>query len=84
MTQYVHLLTSSAIAMPTDLWVPVTKDLHPMLARQFSVGAYYTGIRGWEFSVEGYYKAMKNLWKRTQLRNRIHGRKEKRPYQRMD
>lgn len=61
MTQYVHLLTSSAIAMPTDLWVPVTKDLHPMLARQFSVGAYYTGIRGWEFSVEGYYKAMKNI-----------------------
>lgn len=61
MTQYVHLLSSSAISLPTDLWVPVTKNIRPMLARQFSLGGYYTGIKGWEFSVEGYYKALKNV-----------------------
>ncbi|WP_455673299.1 carboxypeptidase-like regulatory domain-containing protein [Phocaeicola sp.] len=61
MTQYVHLLSSSAISLPTDLWVPVTKNIRPMLARQFSVGGYYSGIRGWEFSVEGYYKTLKNV-----------------------
>lgn len=61
MTQYVHLLSSSAISLPTDLWVPVTKNIRPMLSRQFSLGGYYTGIRGWEFSIEGYYKALKNV-----------------------
>lgn len=61
MTQYVHLLSSSAISLPTDLWVPVTQNIRPMLSRQFSLGAYYTGFRGWEFSVEGYYKALKNV-----------------------
>lgn len=61
MSQYTHLLSSTPIAMPTDLWVPVTSKVKPMQAHQVSLGAYYTGIRGWEFSVEGYYKSMKNV-----------------------
>lgn len=61
MSQYTHLLSSTPIAMPTDLWVPVTSKVKPMQAHQVSLGAYYTGIRGWEFSVEGYYKNMKNV-----------------------
>ena len=56
MSQYVHLLSSMPIAMPTDLWVPVTKKIKPMRSHQYSLGGYYTGIKGWEFSVEGYYK----------------------------
>lgn len=61
MNQYTHLLSSTPIAMPTDLWVPVTNKIKPMKAHQYSLGAYYTGILGWEFSVEGYYKSMKNV-----------------------
>lgn len=61
MSQYVHLLSSTPISMPTDLWVPVTNKIRPMKSHQYSLGAYYTGIRGWEFSVEGYYKNMKNV-----------------------
>lgn len=61
MSQYTHLLSSTPIAMPTDLWVPVTSKVKPMQAHQTSLGAYYTGIRGWEFSAEGYYKSMKNV-----------------------
>lgn len=61
MSQYVHLLTSTPISMPTDLWVPVTKKVKPMRSHQFSLGGYYTGINGWEFSVEGYYKDMRNV-----------------------
>lgn len=61
MTQYVHLLSSSNISLPTDLWVPVTRKIRPMQARQFSIGGYYTGIKGWEFSIEGYYKMLKNV-----------------------
>lgn len=61
MSQYINLLTSAPISMPTDLWVPVTKSIKPMQAYQYSLGAYYTGLKGWEFSVEGYYKNMKNI-----------------------
>lgn len=61
MNQYIHLLSSSTISMPTDLWVPVTKDIKPMRAHQYSLGAYYSGLKGWEFSVEGYFKDMRNV-----------------------
>ncbi len=61
MTQCVHLLTSSPIAMPTDLWVPITEELEPEVANQYSLGIYYTKIPGWEFSVEGYYKLSDNV-----------------------
>lgn len=61
MSQYVHLLSSMPIAMPTDLWVPVTKKIKPMGSHQYSLGGYYTGIKGWEFSVEGYYKDLRNV-----------------------
>ncbi|HJD77014.1 MAG TPA: TonB-dependent receptor [Bacteroides reticulotermitis] len=61
MSQYVHLLSSTPIAMPTDLWVPVTQKIKPMRSHQYALGGYYTGIRGWEFSLEGYYKDMRNV-----------------------
>ena len=61
MSQYIHLLSSTPISMPTDLWVPVTSKIKPMQAHQYSLGGYYTGIQGWEFSVEGYYKQMRNV-----------------------
>ena len=61
MAQYVHLLSSAQIALPVDLWVPITKDIKPVTSDQFSAGVYYDGIKGWEFSVEGYYKAMDNI-----------------------
>lgn len=61
MAQYVHLLSSTPLSMPTDLWVPITKDISPMYANQFSIGGYYSGLPGWEFSVEGYYKQMKHI-----------------------
>lgn len=61
MAQYVHLLSSSPISLPTDLWVPVTKHIRPMRSDQYAVGGYYTGLKGWEFSLEGYYKNMHNV-----------------------
>ena len=59
--QYVQLLSSSLVSMPTDLWVPVTKNIRPMSADQYSAGVYYTGFKGWELSVEGYYKYLQNV-----------------------
>lgn len=61
MSQYIHLLSSTPISMPTDLWVPVTNKIKPMQAHQYSLGSYYTGLPGWELSVEGYYKQMRNV-----------------------
>ena len=61
MAQYVHLLSSAQIALPVDLWVPITKEIKPVTSDQFSTGVYYDGIRGWEFSIEGYYKSMHNI-----------------------
>ena len=52
MSQCVHLLTSSPIALPTDLWVPITNEIEPETADQYSVGAYITVLTCWEFSVE--------------------------------
>ena len=60
MSQYVHLLSSNSISLPTDLWVPVTDRIMPMKAHQVAVGAFYNW-KGFEFSIEGYYKYMKNV-----------------------
>ena len=61
MTQYVHLLSNSSLSLPTDLWVPVTKNIVPMNAHQVSLGAFYELPKLFDISVEGYYKIMDNL-----------------------
>lgn len=61
MAQYVHLLSSAQITLPIDLWVPITKNIKPVTADQYSLGLYYNGLPGWEFSVEGYWKDMHNV-----------------------
>ncbi len=61
MTQNIHLLTSANMTLPTDLWVPTTKKVKPMNAEQWSFSSIYKGFKGWELSVEAYYKAMQNI-----------------------
>jgi outer membrane receptor for ferrienterochelin and colicin len=61
MSQYIHLLASSTLSQPTDLWVPVTPELPPMFSRQVTLGAYYDTQNNYNFSVEGFYKNMDNL-----------------------
>lgn len=61
MKQNIHLLSSYAMNMPTDLWVPATDNIKPMQSNQYSIGAYYTGINKWQFSIEGYYKRTGNV-----------------------
>jgi len=62
MRQYMHRVSSSSIALPTDLWYPVTEDVKPQFSHQVSVG--YTRIFPEEeisVTVEGYYKSLENL-----------------------
>lgn len=61
MAQYMHLLSSSNISLPTDLWVPVTGDIAPMTSHQVAAGLFYTWHSIIDFSLEGYYKSMNNL-----------------------
>ena len=61
MTQYVHLLTTGSLSLPSDLWVPITKNIKPEISDSESAGVYYTGLNGWEFSVEGYDKQTRNV-----------------------
>lgn len=60
MSQYVHLLQSTFISMPTDMWVPVTAKIRPMHSTQYSLGAYWDN-REYEVSIEGYYKGLRHL-----------------------
>ena len=61
MAQYVHLLSSMSVALPLDLWVPITKDIRPVTADHYSAGFFLDRIPGWEFSVEAYFKETYNL-----------------------
>lgn len=61
MTQYIHLLSTNVVSLPTDLWVPATKKVSPMSSHQLTAGLYYHLPEVGDFSVEGYYKKMNNL-----------------------
>ena len=61
MNQNLHLLTNSGIGLPTDLWLPVTNNIKPQVSYQYAGGIFYDIAKGYEFSIEGFYKTMSNL-----------------------
>jgi len=61
MTQFIHLLVNSGLGLPTDLWVPVTKNIKPQQAEQFGLGLSALLPNKLEFTFESYYKRMNNL-----------------------
>ncbi len=62
MVQYLHLVSSSSAALPTDLWYPVTKSIRPLVSDQIAA-AYNLNVPKIQtlFTVEAYYKGMQNL-----------------------
>lgn len=61
MNQYIHLLTSTSIGLPLDLWVPSTQKLRPQKSNQFAAGVTQSFGNKYEISVESYYKTMDNV-----------------------
>ncbi len=61
MGQGLHLLSSSNLVMPSDVWVPITKDIPLMTSNQVALGYNYNITNGIYASVEGYYKTMDNV-----------------------
>ncbi len=62
MSQNMILLSTSTIGLPTDLWVPVTKNIRPQRSQQVALGLHYDLKKPQlSFSIEGYYKKMDNI-----------------------
>ncbi len=59
--QYLHLATSSAATLPSDLWIPSSARIAPQMADQVAFG-YFRNFKDnlYETSVELYYKPMQN------------------------
>ena len=62
MNQYLNLLSNTNLGLPTDLWVPATKNIAPQRSGQFALGlAKDIKEEKYAVTVEGYYKKMRNL-----------------------
>ncbi|HLF63445.1 MAG TPA: TonB-dependent receptor plug domain-containing protein, partial [Saprospiraceae bacterium] len=61
MSQYMHLLTSSGIGLPTDLWVPSSATVEPQKATQVSTGLSWQVWPRLRVQSDAYYRAMQNL-----------------------
>ena len=60
--QYVHQVTQSYLALPTDHWLPISGNQVPQTADKVSVGGYWqSNDNHFSVSVEAYYKQMHNL-----------------------
>jgi hypothetical protein len=59
--QYIHLVSLSAISLPTDTWVPSSDQVKPQSGTQYAAG-YFRNFRQntYESSVEVYYKTLQN------------------------
>ena len=60
MYQYINLLASETINLPSDLWVPSTKNIKPQESWLAALGVATT-IGPLQLEVEGYYKHMDNV-----------------------
>ena len=62
MNQYIHLLSTTGISLPIDLWVPSTDIVGPKASHQIAMGfAHDFSDPHFSVSLEGYYKTMKNI-----------------------
>ena len=61
MTQYLHLLSNTSVGLPTDFWVPATSKIPPQFGHQVAAGYALDFKKGYNISLEAYYKDMKNL-----------------------
>jgi hypothetical protein len=62
MNQYIHLLSTTGISLPIDLWVPSTETVEPKKSHQLAVGLAKDIERpAFSISLEAYYKTMDNI-----------------------
>jgi hypothetical protein len=59
MVQYIHLLSTSGLTMPTDIWVPASNGLKPLKSDQITAGIAYDWSKTL-LSLEIYQKWLNN------------------------
>jgi hypothetical protein len=61
MVQYLHLLSNSTTGSPTDIWMPSSNNLKPLIVDQISSGIFRNFFNSAiEASIEAFYKNMIN------------------------
>ena len=62
MNQYLFQLSNTSLGLPTDLWVPATKNIRPERSSLFALGlAKDLDDQKYAITIEGYHKTMNNL-----------------------
>jgi len=63
MSQYIHMLNSSNISLPNDLWLPITDKIPPMRAIQTTLGSdFFFGQKtDYSISIDLYIKWLDNI-----------------------
>ena len=63
MSQFIHMLSSSNVSLPTDLWLPITNKIQPMSALQTTLGAdFFFGQKSdYSINIDLYIKWLKNI-----------------------
>ncbi len=62
MSQFLHLLSHTGVGLPTDLWVPSTKNIRPQNSWQVASGIAKDFTQNdLSLSLEGYYKKSDNI-----------------------
>ena len=60
MSQYMHLITSSTLSLPTDVWLPVGENIKPIRSHQLNMGSIWQISNQWLLNSELFYKHTKN------------------------
>ena len=60
MTQGIHRLVTNNLIMPSDIWVPITKDMPLMKSNLYGFGVNYDW-KGFYLAAEAYYKTLDNV-----------------------
>ncbi|HDZ41900.1 MAG TPA: hypothetical protein ENH59_09530 [Bacteroidetes bacterium] len=62
LSQYLHLLSNSTAGQVTDIWIPSSPSIKPVIASQVSAGYFRNFLNDIiESSVEIYYKKLQNI-----------------------
>ncbi len=61
MNQFLQLVPNATASLPTDIWLPSSGRVLPQMSQQIAVGWFHNSRdNAYEFSVEGYAKAMQH------------------------
>ncbi len=61
MSQSIFMLTSSSLVTPSEIWMPLRKNMKPGISEQVSVGLAKDTDNGIQLSLEGYFKWLDNV-----------------------